>query len=331
MNAGFPKIMTPMRKIFSYIAAIIFLVGIATTAQALTVSPAKIEITANPGQTLRGEIELFNEQKENKIFYSSYENFESRGDSGAPYFVGAENGLATWVTTDKTVSLAPGERIQVPYTINVPASAKPGGYFAAIFFGSQPAQGTEGGEVTIGGKIGVLVLLKVSGDVEESAGLVNFGAKDGRFFSALPIALEYGFNNTGGDRVIPRGEIRIKNTVQLESTTLLANDREGSVLPNSTRKFEAVWESNKEKNELGFFKTALLQITDFHLGWYRAELNLIWGDSAQTAHATHHFFIIPWQLLTILVTFFGALWFFFKVWLVRFKRRILAEAIKNNQ
>ncbi|MEK7557522.1 MAG: hypothetical protein AAB538_06075, partial [Patescibacteria group bacterium] len=173
-----------MRKILFYTFILLLAISIATTAYALTVSPAKVEITADPGQTIRGEIELFNEQEETKTFYASYENFESRGDSGAPYFIGAKNGLATWIQTDSNFTLAPGERLQVPYTIAIPTSAKPGGYFAAIFFGSQPAQGTGGGEVTIGGKIGVLVLLKVSGEVEESAGLVDFSSKDGgRFFS----------------------------------------------------------------------------------------------------------------------------------------------------
>jgi hypothetical protein len=37
--------------------------GIGTSqVYALTVSPARLEVTADPGQTLRGEIEIFNEQ-----------------------------------------------------------------------------------------------------------------------------------------------------------------------------------------------------------------------------------------------------------------------------
>lgn len=324
---------TPMRKILFYTFTLLLTTGITTSAYALTVSPAKIEITADSGQTVRGEIELFNEQEETKTFYASYENFESRGDSGAPYFIGAKNGLATWVSTDQQVTLASGERLQVPYTISIPLNAKPGGYFAAIFFGSQPPQGTGGGEVTIGGKIGVLVLLKISGDIEESAGLVDFGALNGqRFFSTLPVALEYGFNNTGGDRVVPRGEIKVKNTLQLTSATLLANENEGSVLPNSTRRFEVVWgEKQGEDEKSGFFETAFMQVTNFHFGWYSAKMQVVWGESAQTASATYNFFIIPWQLLTIVLVILGFVWFVFKVWATRLKRKILAEAMRNTQ
>jgi hypothetical protein len=300
-------------------------------AQALTVSPARVEITADPGQVVSGEIELFNEQDDVKRFYASYENFESRGDSGAPYFIGSENGLATWITTEAEVTLAPGERRAVPYTISVPSSAKAGGYFAAIFFGNQPAQVTDGGEVAIGGKIGVLVLLKVSGDIEESAGLAGFGSEDGgKFFSTLPVVLQYGFNNTGGDRVVPRGEIKIKNTLQIKSATLLANEREGSVLPSSTRRFEVVW-GEKRSESLSFFETIVLQIRDFHLGWYKAELDLTWGASSQTANATYHFFIIPWQLLSVILPIVVVLWLMFRFWLARFKRRILAEMASGSQ
>ncbi len=320
-----------MRKIFFYIFILITATGIVSNTYALTVSPAKIEIAADPGQTVRGEIELFNEQNETKTFYASYENFESRGDSGAPYFIGANNGLATWVSTDPQVVLAPGERVQVPYTISIPENAKAGGYFAAVFFGSQPAQGTGGGEVTIGGKIGVLMLLKVSGEVEESAGLVDFGALNGqRFFSVLPILFEYGFNNTGGDRVVPRGEIKIKNTLQLTSATLLANENEGSVLPNSTRRFEVLWGSKQgEEEKRGFFKMALNQIIDFHFGLYTAHMQVIWGESPQDANASYNFFVVPWQLLTITIVILGLARFVFKAWVARLKRRIIAETMRD--
>lgn len=302
-------------------------------AYALTVSPAKIEITADPGQTVIGEIELFNEQNEVATFYVSYENFESRGDTGAPYFTGARGGLATWISTSPTVTLEPGERIQVPYAISVPASAEPGGYFAAIFFGSQPTQGTEDGEVTIGGKIGVLVLMRVSGDVDESAGLARFGTSGNqRFFSMLPVSLEYGFNNTGGDRVVPRGEVTIKNIFRVTSATFLANENEGSVLPNSTRRFEIVWgEERVEAERVGFFEVALLQLQNFRFGHYSADIQLSWGESAQSANASYSFFIIPWQLLTITLLFFGIIFFVFKVWMVRLKRSILREAIHTSE
>jgi len=324
------KLYTPMRNSLHTLLIVAIAFGFIPEAFALTVSPAKIEIAADPGQTVSGEIELFNEQIDAKEFFTSTENFESRGDSGAPYFIGANGGLATWISINDKVGINSGARVVVPYTISVPSNTKPGGYFAAIFFGTQQPKGTGGGEVTIGGKIGVLVLLRVNGDVSESAGLVDFGGKEGqRFFSTTPVNFEYGFNNAGGDRTVPRGEIVVRNTFRLKSATLLANEREGSVLPSSTRRFEITW-GNKpvEGVEIsdGFFATAGRQLKDFHFGWYTAKLNLSWGASAQTATNSYHFFIIPWQLLLLLVIIFGGLGFVIKFGLNRFKRHIIAQA-----
>ncbi len=323
---------TPMKRTLFFALIFFLTAGIASPALALTVSPAKIEVQADPGQTVRGEIEIFNEQTDTKNFFTSYENFESRGDSGAPYFIGAESGLATWITVAPEVKIDSGKRVTVAYTITVPVGTKPGGYFAAIFFGSQPPKVTGGGEVTIGGKIGILILLRVNGEVEESAGLVDFGVKDGkRFFSMLPVTFEYGFNNTGGDRAVPRGEIKIKNTVQLTSATLLANERQGSVLPNSTRRFDILWgdKQNDETMTEGFFATAGRQLKDFHFGWYTAKLNVSWGASSQTAGASYHFFILPWQLLSIVLPILIIAWFMGRIMLKRYKRRIIAEAMQQ--
>ena len=311
-------------------------VSIATPVFALTVSPARFEITGDPGTTLSGEIEVFNEQEGTRTFFTSYENFEPSGDSGAPHFIGAKDGLATWIRSDSKVILESGRRVVIPFSIVIPQNAEPGGHFAAIFFGSQ-APGTQGGgEVSIGGKIGVLVLLRVSGEVTEGGGLLEFAAKDNqRFFSTLPVAFMYRINNTGGDRVVPHGEVTIKNTIRITSAKLLANENEGSVLPSSARKFEVVWgeefvSTSEESESPGFFSMAGRQLKDFHLGWYTANLNLVWGDDAsQTASAAYSFFIIPWQLLLIVIIIGGVLWFAGTIGLRKYNRHIIAQATKQ--
>ena len=68
-------------------------------AAALTVSPVKIEISGDPGKTLRSEITLFNEQDTAKTFFSSSENFEARGETGYRYFLPSTTRRPTWITT----------------------------------------------------------------------------------------------------------------------------------------------------------------------------------------------------------------------------------------
>jgi hypothetical protein len=281
-------------------------------ALALTVSPVRVEVSGDPGQTLRGEMQIMNEQNEDKVFFSSYENFEPSGETGAPRFVGNTGNLSTWLQTESRIDIKSGETIIVPYTITIPADTEPGGYFSAIFWGSQDPSTQQAGEVAIGGKLGVLILLRVNGPIREEAGLSDFTATDGkRWFTALPIDFSYRFTNKGADRVVPLGDITVKNIFGMESAVLPANSAEGNVLPNSTRKFQLTWGNEAYKGVSGFAAHAKVQFSDFHFGLYRAHADITWGSQNTVEHASTWFILFPWQALTVilvaLVLFVGAL------------------------
>ncbi len=147
---------------------------------------------------------MINEQATPETFYASYENFSAQGETGAPAFSADKSGLDTWlVVTPMQVTIAPGQAIQIPYTITIPKDADPGGYFSAIFWSSAPPA-TANDQVSIGAKVGLLVLLRVNGAVTESAGITQFDRNGhGFFYASLPVNLRYKFRNSGGDRVQP--------------------------------------------------------------------------------------------------------------------------------
>ena len=279
--------------------ALTYFVG-ATDVSALTISPVRVEITGNPGQTLRGEMEILNEQGETKTFFSSFENFEPSGDTGSPRFVGNSGNLSTWLSTNARIDIAPNEKQIIPFTIAIPADAEPGGYFSAIFWGSQDPKTQEAGEVAIGGKLGVLILLRVAGDIHEEAGLSEFVAADGkRLLTAVPVTIGYRFTNKGDDRVVPLGDIVIKNTFGMEVESLKANESEGNVLPNSSRKFQVIWSKDAPKDIQGFLANAKAQLANFHFGFYRAQAAIVWGSTNKVETASTWFFLFPWQSLSI--------------------------------
>ena len=308
-------------------------------AHALTISPVKMEILGDPGQTLQGELTLFNEEKDTKTLYSSVENFESRGESGAPFFLPERIGLATWIKTQEQITLKSKETKIIPFSIQIPKNAEPGGHFAAILWGTTPPQATGGGQVAVGGRLGVLILLKVSGEVKEGGGLLDFGGKDKqKFFTSLPITLAYRFNNTGGNRVVPQGEIKIKNLFGFTSANIPANKNEGSVLPGGARKFEVVWApletpsgGQSPQGETGFWSAVKTQWSEFHFGWYTARINLSWGATNQTATTTYSFFIIPWQLLLIVIMILAIIGFL-GIWVLKkYNRWIIAQAMRQQK
>jgi len=333
--------------------AVLIAVGLVFVqpALALTISPVRMEISGDPGQTLVGEIELLNEQDEIRTFYSSAANFEARGETGAPHFLpDTDKGLASWITVQESVTLEAGEQKTIPYSIQIPSNAEAGGYFAAILWGTSPAQQDEG-QVAIGGKLGMLVLLSVTGDLPEGEGigLLDFRIEEGRrVASALPITFVWRFSNEESERVKPEGEIRIKNLFGMTSAVLDANPQKGNVLPGSTRKFSAVWsergqgksvipspiEQVAEEEGQGFFTVAKNQWSNFAFGPYKAELNLFYGElpGAEVTKGTQvsfRFFVIPWQLLSIIIVILSIIGFLGIIGLKRYNRWIIAKAIQG--
>jgi len=294
-------------------------------AYALTISPTKVEVSVDPGQTLIGEIELFNEEQIERTFFTSFENFEPRGETGSPYFVGKDKGLATWLGAQGSVTLAPGERAEVAYSITVPTGVEPGGYFAAVFFGNQPDLEMGAGEVAIGGKVGVLILLRVNGEVEESGGLLDFSTVPDQFiFTQTPIALSFRFNNTGGDRVVPLGTVTVTNMFGGIVHTGVVNESAANVLPSSTRRIDATWGNITESLSVdaGFFDTALYQFSHFRLGLYRVSIALSWGETKQTAQSSLFILVFPWQLMGLVI--FSVLLLY--VGLRQYNKMIIARA-----
>jgi hypothetical protein len=298
--------MKSLKHIVGALFLLVCFLVVAPSASALTISPVKVEVTGEPGQTLRGELELLNEQTELKTFFSSFENFEPSGDTGSPKFVGSGSGLATWLQAQSSVIVATGETVKVPYSITIPADAEPGGYFAAIFWGEQDPSAQAAGEVAIGGKLGVLILLRVSGDIVEEAGISEFGISEAANIQVgLPISFSYRFSNSGGDRVVPLGDISIKNMIGMKTASIPANQNEGSVLPNSARKFQAIWGEATGSTTRGFLDSARSQLANFHFGFYKAELSVVYGATNQSASDSFWFVIMPWQLLIISLLLLG--------------------------
>lgn len=307
------------------------------SAHAITITPVRFEISTDAGQTVSGEMIVMNEQDEAKTLYSSYENFEARGENGTPTFVPATDGLATWISTETSITLEARESKVVPFTISVPQGAEAGGHFAAIFWSSNP---NEPGQVSIGAKIGTLVLLTVSGDITEEGKVMDFSTKDGqKKFDALPVGFTYRFQNGGNDRIKPEGLLVVKNMFGMTTKNLPANQVEGNVLPKSIRRFEVVWQSDSDKsltladaekisNE-SFFETITRQWNNFALGKYTAYLDISYGAKNQKTSAMYSFFVFPWQLLLTLGLLLMLVFFLLRNGIKHYNKWIISQARQN--
>jgi len=237
----------------------------------------------------------------------------------------------------KEVTLEPGETKTIPFKIEIPQNTEPGGHFAAIFWGTTPPQAKEGGQVTVGAKTGILVLLTVSGEIKGGGGLLEFSTKNKqKIFNSLPITFIYRFQNNSADRIKPEGEIEIKNIFSRTLATLPANKTEGNVLPGSIRKFEVSWITQKDvvkgeteipkEAKTGFFGAVKKQWKDFHFGRYSALLNLKYGTKNEEAKANYGFYIIPWQLLSVIIVILVVIGFLGFKGIKKYNQWIIAKA-----
>lgn len=289
-------------------------------AKALTLTPVRFEVSGSPGEVITREILLINEEETGSYFYSSFANFDSQGDSGAPAFMTPTEGLGTWINTElDSVYLEPGQQRIVKFTITIPQNAEPGGHFGVIFWGTSPTDEEGGSGLTVGSQTGILVLLSVKGEVREEAGLLNFNTVGNKFFhQTLPVDFEYRFRNDGGDRIKPTGTLTIRNTFFLPTEKLDSNPVEGNVLPNSTRKINVKWQNFERPNEYveptgawnKFWSTVYYQWKNFALGLYSAKLDVSSGTQGEQVKATSWFFVFPWQLtlvmaLVLIIVFWG--------------------------
>lgn len=288
-----------IRSIFTGVAAL--LLSTTLVASALTISPARVELLGDPGQAINESFTIINETDGDQTYYTSVEAFDSQGESGTPNFTLSKEGLPSWVTVGEQFTLKKGERLKIPYSINIPTDAEAGGHFAAIFLSTQPPS-ADGTQVSVGAKVGMLILLRVTGAVKEEGGLKEFDILEkSSFLTSIPVNFFFRFRNDGNDRVKPEGDIVIKNMIGGEVARLPANKSEGNVLPGSIRRFDIVYGEHKAPEpSAAFFDHVKYQREHFAFGLYTASLSLTFGNSGSDA-ASVKYIMFPWHLITVVV------------------------------
>lgn len=296
------------------------------SAQALTVSPAKAELTGDPGEAVSGSFLVINENDSDQTYYTNVKKFEAQGETGTPNFLPSKEGLPSWITVQESVVLKKGERVKVPFTINIPPEAEAGGNFAAIFLSTVPPAAGEG-EVSVGAELGMLVLLKVTGTIKEDGGLLSFVIKEGKkVITSIPVEFRYRFANNGSDRVKPEGFVTITNMVGGEVAKIDANKSAGNVLPKSVRSYDVRYgEIDAPAISAPFMDHVSFQKNNFALGMYTATLDIAFGDKSKAVSSVTYF-VFPWQLLSVVAVILVIIILVLMVALKQYNRWIIKQA-----
>lgn len=227
------------------LTAIITTVGVnAQEATGVSISPLVFEINGDPGDTITNQVKITNPTDSTVSIEINLEDFSPVGEDGDVALQEVDPNdenifsIARWATfSPSTFVLEPNEQQLVAFTIVIPENGEPGGHYGSITAKTNVTSGDITGS-NISAKIGSLVLLRVSGDIEESLEIESFTAP-GRSDSA-PINFETRLKNTGNVHLKPTGIITITDIFGKEVDKIAID--QNNVIPDAIRKIETEWD-----------------------------------------------------------------------------------------
>jgi hypothetical protein len=274
--------------------------SVSTTAFAqgqagVSISPAIIEETIDPGTEKEYSITVKNLNSIEQIYYLSTKDIVDVLDGGTPVFAEANQEktgmeLASWITLPATeIRLGPDVSERITFMIRVPQDATPCSRFGSVFVSATPPE-IETVGAAVGYDVANIISLRVSGECNESANIRQLSTK--RFFNgAKNIEFNARIENTGSALVRPIGPVEIFNMLGKRVDTFTFNESQAAVFPKKVREYTFVWTGEGT----GF-------------GRYEAILSPVYGDSGakKTMSSTVSFWILP---LNIILPALGALAF----------------------
>lgn len=293
---------------------------LAQTADfSVSVTPLVREINANPGEVVSGTVDVTNPLSTAQTFYPLARDFAPSKDSSsaAPEFYEQTPedyayALSKWVSFgNESIDIKSKATASIAYKIAIPKNAEPGGHYGAIFASSEaPKPSGSDSQVTIGARVGSLVLVTVSGDIKSKGEIVSFKA-DKKIYAKPPAKLLTTIKNSGNVHLKPSGEIKITGWSATEES-LKFNEAGGNVLPESERTY-----TNETKT----------------LSWGRyyakADLSLLspTGDKIPF-QAVANFWIIPIIPILIGLAILIVIIFFWRKWLKKHDQEVKKELKK---
>lgn len=269
----------------------------ASAQVSISLFPLKFRITVEPGTSFSDKITVINPNDFSIGVKAEVENLKP-GEEGAidlsemdiPY------GLMKWVEIDRQVfTLAPQERRQIPFSVNIPENGEPGGHYGAILFRAIPPPGGEGGIMAISGRVGSVLLVEVPGETVKTGEISEFTGPS--YMSRGPTEFIFKVKNTGNTHYFPEGKI-VVDGIFAKRTELDFESR--VVFPGYSRTYKAVWPVRYAFGPIT--ATALINIPD-----------------SGSRQASFTLFAFPWQEGSAVLALIILIWLGSRVFRKKFK------------
>jgi len=221
--------------------------AVSSPTQGLQISPAVIEINAQPGQTINFQLKLTDISGGALNARMSVNDFRAKNEYGDPEIIldpseTTQYSMRQWVGPQPDVKLSSQQTKIFNMTIAVPKDAEPGGHYAIIRFTGQQDNPGGGAKVAQAASVGTLILVRIGGNISESLRFVDFytakhGQRQSLFYNG-PISFTERLRNEGSVHEKPTGQVVIKNLFNKTVATFEVNPGLHNVLPGSVRRFD---------------------------------------------------------------------------------------------
>ncbi len=266
--------------------------AIASPTQGLQISPAIIDINAQPGQTINFELKLTDISGGALNAHMTVNDFGAKNEAGDPEIIldtaeTSQYSMRQWVGPQADIKLSSQQTKIFSMVISVPKDAEPGGHYAIIRFTGQQDNPGGGAKVAQAASVGTLILMRVSGNISESLRFLDFYASKngqrGNIFYSTPITFTQRLRNEGSVHEKPTGQVIVTNVFGKVVTSFEINSGLHNVLPGSIRRFDEEWKGK------------------FLVGAYRAETKIKYGPQGRLITSAITLWFVPWRELLVLL------------------------------
>ncbi len=258
----------------------------ANAQAGVSISPALIEETLDPGFEKQYTIDVENLQNSEQTFFIYTRNIEDVRAGGVPVFAPDNNEvtgleLADWIELPiSELTLGAGEEASFNFTMRVPENASPGSHFGGVFL-SVDAPELERSGAGVAYQVANIISIRVSGDVNESATIRQFST-DKFLYGTQNVDFDVRIENTGNVLIRPTGPVGIYNMLGQQVDQLIFNEEQSGVFPERVREFQFNWEG-----------------TGVGFGRYEAIISAVYGDEGakKTISSTASFWVLPMNII----------------------------------
>lgn len=267
-----------------------FLAGAADVApqQRIVVSPGSTDIALDPGGSITKSVTVVNKGEKAVLVGVTAVPFMVEGEAYAPRYALAPGAVdaSAWIQfmgSAAAAVLRPQEVREISYVVQIPSTAKPGGYAAAVFVTSRPE--LPEGAIVVHDRVSVPQYITVKGEMQ-SSGTAQAGSLPGVLWGGT-LQLPYTVTNTGEGHFTAKVTATVKT---LWGATVYERSDERYVLPGTERRIKLEWQP------------------DMVLGIYKIEQSAEYLGTAQNLAASWVVVLHPDMLIGIVFVIVGAVW-----------------------